>query len=96
MALDNQSVRVSSDRHRENAALASEWKRLSRAALGHAYRVAFTDAFTSILLIAAGVAFVGAVAGFGLVRTKDFVTTGPPASPAASPPEAERVSVPAG
>jgi EmrB/QacA subfamily drug resistance transporter len=45
------------------------------AALTHAYRVGFTEAFTSILLIAVAVAFVGAVCAFALVRSRDFVAS---------------------
>jgi EmrB/QacA subfamily drug resistance transporter len=48
----------------------------ARAALGHAYRVGFTDAFTTILIIAASIALVGAVCAFALVRGRDFVTAG--------------------
>jgi EmrB/QacA subfamily drug resistance transporter len=47
----------------------------ARNALTHAYRVGFTDALTSILVIAAIVAVAGAVAGFALVRSRDFVTS---------------------
>jgi EmrB/QacA subfamily drug resistance transporter len=50
----------------------------ARAALSHAYRVGFTDALTSILIIASMVAFAGAVAGFSLVRSRDFVVSGQP------------------
>ncbi len=48
----------------------------ARDALGHAYRVGFTDAFTTILIIAATIALVGAVCGFALVRGRDFVASG--------------------
>lgn len=48
----------------------------ARDALGHAYRVGFTDAFTSILIIAGTIAFVGALCAFALVRSRDFVTSG--------------------
>ena len=44
-----------------------------RAALEHAYRVGFTGALTTILEIAAVVALAGSVAGFALVRQRDFV-----------------------
>jgi EmrB/QacA subfamily drug resistance transporter len=50
----------------------------ARAALGHAYRVGFTGAFTSILEIAAAVALVGAVFAFALVRGRDFVSSSQP------------------
>jgi EmrB/QacA subfamily drug resistance transporter len=45
----------------------------SRATLVHAYHVGFVEAFTTILLIAVAIAFVGAVCAFALVRTSDFV-----------------------
>jgi EmrB/QacA subfamily drug resistance transporter len=45
----------------------------ARRALMHAYRVGFTDAFTSILIIAACVALAGSVFAFALVRGRDFV-----------------------
>ena len=48
----------------------------ARAALDHAYRVGFTEAFTTIAAIAAVVALVGAVLAFALVRTRDFVSAG--------------------
>jgi len=62
----------------------------ARAALMHAYRVGFTEAFTSILIIAACVAFAGSVCAFALVRSRDFVASeGAPAesepTPAAVP-----------
>ncbi len=48
----------------------------ARAALGHSYRVGFTSAFTSILIIAAAIALVGALLAFALVRASDFVASG--------------------
>jgi MFS family permease len=50
----------------------------------HAYRVAFTGALTNILEIASAIAFMGAVAGFALVRSKDFVASHAPAAPEAA------------
>ena len=47
----------------------------ARAALGHAYRAGFTSAFTSILMIAAAVALLGALFAFALVRSRDFVAS---------------------
>ncbi len=44
-----------------------------RAALTHAYRVGFTEAFTSILIVAACVALAGSLFAFALVRSRDFV-----------------------
>jgi EmrB/QacA subfamily drug resistance transporter len=61
----------------------------ARAALGHSYRVGFTSAFTSILMIAAAIALVGALLAFALVRASDFVTSG-------DAPEAASASEPAG
>jgi predicted MFS family arabinose efflux permease len=43
------------------------------AALLHAYRAGFTDAFTTILLIAAVIALLGAILAVLLVRASDFV-----------------------
>ncbi len=51
----------------------------ARAALEHAYRVGFTSAFDSILIIAALIAFAGALCAFILVRGRDFVTSEDPA-----------------
>jgi EmrB/QacA subfamily drug resistance transporter len=50
----------------------------AQAALGSAYRVGFTDAFTSILTIAASIALIGAVLAFALVRSRDFVASQQP------------------
>jgi hypothetical protein len=50
----------------------------ARSALTHAYRAGFTDALSSILLIASLVALVGSIAGFALVRSSDFVSSGQP------------------
>jgi EmrB/QacA subfamily drug resistance transporter len=47
----------------------------ARSALLHAYRVGFTDAFTTILLIAALVALIGAIFALLLVRSSDFVAS---------------------
>jgi len=48
----------------------------ARGALYHAYRVGFVEAFTTILAIGAAIALAGAVCGFALVRTRDFVSSG--------------------
>ena len=58
----------------------------ARAALSHAFRTGFTDALTTILLVAAAVAFAGAAAGLALVRRRDFVASEQPAAPAAREP----------
>jgi EmrB/QacA subfamily drug resistance transporter len=50
----------------------------ARAALSHAYRIGFTQALTSILIIATVVAVAGAVAAFSLVRSRDFVSSAEP------------------
>jgi hypothetical protein len=47
----------------------------ARGALAHSYRLGFTNAFDSILLIAAGIAFVGAILALILVRSRDFVSS---------------------
>jgi hypothetical protein len=56
--------------------LASALASQPRAALLHASRLGFTDAFTTILLIAAAIALIGSVFAFALVRSRDFVTSG--------------------
>jgi EmrB/QacA subfamily drug resistance transporter len=50
----------------------------------HAADVAFVSAFNEVILVAAVISLVGAVAGFALVRSSDFVqpTGGPEAKPA--------------
>ncbi|HUA73739.1 MAG TPA: MFS transporter [Solirubrobacteraceae bacterium] len=45
------------------------------AALTHAYRVGFTEAFTTILIVASCVALAGSLLAFLLVRSSDFVVT---------------------
>ena len=51
----------------------------ARQALMHSYRVGFTEAFSSILIIAACVALAGSVFAFLLVRSSDFVAPHVPA-----------------
>jgi EmrB/QacA subfamily drug resistance transporter len=53
----------------------------ARTALSHAYRLGFTEALTSILIIAATVAIAGSAAAFALVRSRDFVDAGEAAAP---------------
>jgi EmrB/QacA subfamily drug resistance transporter len=48
----------------------------ARTALEHSYRVGFTGAFTTIAIIAAALALVGAFLAFVLVRSRDFVSAG--------------------
>ena len=55
---------------------------LARGALLHSYRVGFVDAFTTISIIAAVLALSGSVLAFVLVRSRDFVSSGP--APAAA------------
>jgi EmrB/QacA subfamily drug resistance transporter len=58
----------------------------ARSALDHSYRVGFTEAFTTILIIAAAIALVGSVCAFALVRSRDFVSAGElPAEQGAEP-----------
>ena len=56
-----------------------------RGALEHSYRVGFTGAFDSILLIAVAIAGVGGLLALALVRRRDFVASGPQATPAGTP-----------
>ena len=64
----------------------------ARVSLEHSYRVGFTGAFTTIAAIAAAIALVGSALAFTLVRSRDFVASGP--SGQAAPPEP--VAAPAG
>jgi EmrB/QacA subfamily drug resistance transporter len=57
-----------------------------------AYRTGFANSIDHLLLISAAVAFLGAVAGFALVRQRDFVLSGAPEGAPAS----ERREMPAG
>ena len=57
----------------------------AQAALMHAYRVGFTEAFTSILVIAAAVALTGSVLAFALVRGRDFVSSDESPEPGSQP-----------
>ena len=45
----------------------------ARSALLHAYHIGFSSTLNHITIIAAVIAFVGALAGFVLVRQRDFV-----------------------
>ncbi|HTQ68454.1 MAG TPA: MFS transporter [Solirubrobacteraceae bacterium] len=47
----------------------------ARVTLAHAYRIGFVEAFTTIAGVAAAIALIGSVAGFALVRSKDFVAS---------------------
>ncbi len=47
----------------------------ARAGLLHAYQVGFTEALTTILLVASAIALLGAIAAFALIRTRDFVSS---------------------
>ncbi len=68
----------------------------ARVALEHSYRVGFTEAFTTILLIAAAIAFVGAVLALVLVRQRDFVGAQAAQSERAPAGESEQVGAVAG
>ncbi len=58
----------------------------THTALEHSYRVGFTEAFTTIAIIAAMIALVGGVLAFALVRSRDFVSAGEvPATQAPEP-----------
>jgi EmrB/QacA subfamily drug resistance transporter len=57
----------------EVRALAGSLPLPQRAALAQSYRVGFTSAFTTILMIAAAIALAGSVLAFLLVRARDFV-----------------------
>lgn len=54
-------------------------------ALLSSYRVGFTDAFTSVLVIGGAIALIGAICAFALVRSKDFVASHEPAAEGAAP-----------
>jgi hypothetical protein len=60
----------------------------NRDQLAHAAHHAFVTGFNTIALVSVAVAAVGAVAGYALVRSRDFVAGGGPA--AAAPPEPAR------
>ena len=63
----------------EVSQLAHSLPAAARGALMHSYPVGFTEAFTTILLIAAAIALVGSIFAFALVRSSDFVaSTGAP------------------
>jgi hypothetical protein len=69
----------------------------AHTALDHSYRVGFTEAFTTIALIAAAIALVGAVLAFVLVRSRDFVSAGElPAAQGADTQGAEPLTAVAG
>jgi EmrB/QacA subfamily drug resistance transporter len=52
---------------------------LTRNTLIEAYRVGFTSTFNHLMEIALGIALVGAIGSFFLVRQRDFVSTAAPA-----------------
>ena len=60
----------------------------ARQALLDAYRVGFTTTFNHLMVISTGVALVGSIAAYALVRQRDFVPTHGPA-PSAAPEGAE-------
>jgi hypothetical protein len=56
----------------------------ARGVVAHAARSAFVSGLNDILVLAALVAFAGAVAGFALVRQRDFVAAQAQPEPAAA------------
>jgi EmrB/QacA subfamily drug resistance transporter len=60
----------------------------AHTALEHSYRVGFTEAFTTIAIIAAAIALIGSVLAFVLVRSSDFVSAGEQSAQQASEPVA--------
>ncbi len=66
----------------------------AQVALKHSYRVGFTEAFDHILIIAAAIAFVGAVLALVLVRQRDFVASQAPAADVSADVRASDGSVP--
>jgi len=60
----------------EVSSLARRLPHTAQSALSHSYRAGFTSAFTTILLIAAAIALIGALLAFALVRSRDFVASG--------------------
>jgi EmrB/QacA subfamily drug resistance transporter len=60
----------------EVSALARHLPPSAQSALSHSYRAGFTSALTTILLIAAAIALIGALLAFALVRSRDFVSAG--------------------
>ncbi len=73
----------------EVRALAGSLPLPQRAALAASYRVGFTSAFTTILIIAGAIALTGAVLAFVLVRARDFVASGTAAEEGGSAPTGE-------
>jgi hypothetical protein len=62
-----------------------------RDQVAHAAHHAFVTGFNTIALVSVAVAAVGSVAGYALVRPRDFVAGGgPPAAPPAPEPEPAR------
>jgi EmrB/QacA subfamily drug resistance transporter len=59
----------------------------AQATVMHAYRVGFTGALTSILVIASGIALLGAIAAFSLIRSRDFVSSDEPGAEGHGAPE---------
>ena len=52
-----------------------------RDKVAHVAHHAFVTGFNTIALVGVAVAAVGSVAGYALVRSRDFVAAGPPAAP---------------
>jgi EmrB/QacA subfamily drug resistance transporter len=81
-APDGLAEAISSSGTRAAAAAATPSQ---RPEVVHAAKVAFVSGFNDILLIGAIVAFLGAILGFALVRSKDFVTAAPEEAEPAEP-----------
>ena len=63
----------------------------ARGQLAHAAHHAFIAGFNTIVLVALAVAVVGSIAGYALVRSRDFVTAGGAPAQAAGEPRPEPV-----
>ncbi len=66
----------------------------ARSSLNYAYRLGFTEALTDILIVSAVVALVGSALAYLLIRSRDFIPSGPvPAGPEVERPEPEALGV---
>jgi EmrB/QacA subfamily drug resistance transporter len=79
----------------EISRVAGSLSRGAQTALIESYRVGFTGAFTDILIVAGTLALIGSVLAFALVRSRDFISSGPAggaAKPAGEQPQAAGVA----
>jgi MFS family permease len=67
------------------AAITALPSQAARAVLLHAYRVGFSATFDRLMIVAAVIAFIGAVGSFILVRQRDFVPSFAPPTGATQP-----------